>query len=220
MKEIRETSRRSSPFSKPQSIAFDRGALWVGSIATDRIYRLDPATLGVLSEAEAPGKPWGMTVVRTNGGSELRVICGHGDDDDRFVHRFEADRGRFESNPLFECPQSTGSQLSFDGERLFVSQWYDQRVLRVDDEGRVLETIQVPHQICGQTFVEGSLYLLTTDDESTNDYWLTRIRLEDPQRRAEDLARVPFHARGLAFDGSSFWTNHREADKIVTFVLS
>ena len=33
----------------------------------------------------------------------------------------------------------------------------------------------------------------------------------------EELARVPFAARALAYDGSRFWTNHREANQIVAF---
>jgi hypothetical protein len=32
-----------------------------------------------------------------------------------------------------------------------------------------------------------------------------------------DLARIPFAARALAFDGERFWTNHREQNQIVSF---
>ena len=32
-----------------------------------------------------------------------------------------------------------------------------------------------------------------------------------------DLARIPFAARALAYDGARFWTNHREANEIVAF---
>ena len=39
------------------------------------------------------------------------------------------------------------------------------------------------------------------------------------QNRAkiDDLARIPFAARALAFDGTNFWTNHREQNQIVSF---
>ena len=62
-----------------------------------------------------------------------------------------------------------------------------------------------------------SIYLLTTDDESTNDYWLTRIQFEGDRAVIEDLARIPFPARALAFDGRHFWTNHRERHEMVCF---
>ena len=35
----------------------------------------------------------------------------------------------------------------------------------------------------------------------------------------EEIARVPFQCRSLAFDGNHLWTNHREADRIVCFEL-
>ena len=213
MHDVRELSRRASPFPRPQSIAFAGPALWVGSIATDHIYRLDPATLEVEDEVLAPGKPWGMTAV--NG--ELRVICGETDDDHRSIYRFAPGRGFIGAGR--QCPQDTGSQLGFDGTRLFVSQWYNQRVLGLDDAGDVVETIDVPHQICGQTIVDGAFYLMTTDDEATSDYWITRISRANGSYAISDLARVPFHARALAFDGTRFWTNHREAGQIVAFDL-
>jgi hypothetical protein len=37
------------------------------------------------------------------------------------------------------------------------------------------------------------------------------------QPKIEDLVRIPFAARALAFDGKSFWTNHREQNQIVSF---
>jgi hypothetical protein len=32
-----------------------------------------------------------------------------------------------------------------------------------------------------------------------------------------DVARIPFQARALAWDGTKFWTNHREQNQIVAF---
>ena len=58
---------------------------------------------------------------------------------------------------------------------------------------------------------------LTTDNEGTADYWLTRIDARNGSPKIADLARVPFHGRSLAFDGEHFWTNHREAHEIVSF---
>ena len=86
----------------------------------------------------------------------------------------------------------------------------------MDESGHVVRQIDVPHQICGQCFVDGQFYLVTTEDESTNDYFLTRVTANG-QTRSEDVARIPFAARSLAFDGSRFWTSHREANQIVAF---
>ena len=64
-------------------------------------------------------------------------------------------------------------------------------------------------------FVDGFIFLVTTDAEETTDYWLTRV---DPRPAApiiDDLVHIPFAARALAFDGTHFWTNHREQHQIV-----
>jgi hypothetical protein len=66
--------------------------------------------------------------------------------------------------------------------------------------------------------IRGIIYLVTTDAEETNEYYLTRVDLRPETPVIDDLARIPFPARALAFDGKNFWTNHREANQIVSFV--
>lgn len=215
MQKIVETSRRKAPFEKPQSVASDGASLWIGSIATSKVYKLNRETLAVADEIDAPGKPWGMARVASG---ELRVICGEGADDDRYIRRFLPGQG-FAHNDGFRCPDGTGSQLSYDGTRLFISQWYNRRLLCVDERGNVKETISVPHQICGQTYAGGAFYLVTVEDEKTTDYWITRVARANGTAHIEDVAHVPFAARALAFDGDQFWTNHREAGEIVSFRL-
>jgi hypothetical protein len=46
---------------------------------------------------------------------------------------------------------------------------------------------------------------------------MARLDPREETPRIEDLARVPFQCRSLAFDGESFWTNHREAHEIISF---
>jgi hypothetical protein len=65
--------------------------------------------------------------------------------------------------------------------------------------------------------VGGIIWLVTTDAEETNDYWLTRVDPRPTIPQIEDVARVPFQARALAWDGEHFWTNHREQNEIVAF---
>jgi len=211
VQDINEALRLPSPAPRPQALAFDGEKLWMGSVETDRLYAIDPIHWTVSEEAKVPGKPWGMTVL----GDELRVICGEGPDDDRVVRRFVPGHG-FKTGDAIDCPDYTGSQLSYDGTWLYVSQWYNRRLLGIDEHGNVVRTIDLPRGVCGQCYSDGAFYLITTEDEESNEYFLTRVSANGTNQ-SEDLARVPFAARALAFDGSKFWTNHREANQIVAF---
>src|ERR1700722_16912697 len=215
MENVEEVLRLPSPAPKPQSLAFDGTLLWMGSRETRHVYALDPKTWGVRYETVAPGTPWGMTVV----GDELRVLCGETDDDTRIIRRLIPWHG-FKTQEALPCPDDTGSQLSFDGDRLYVSQWYKKRILSLDESGNVGTTIDVPHEICGQVIVGGKFYCVTTDDEETDEYFLTCVDARNGAPRAEDVARIGFSARALAYDGERFWTNHREANQIVAFKIS
>ena len=209
---IEELKRLASPAPKPTSLAWDGSTLWMGSRETKRIYGINPTKWTVTWESAAPGTPYGMTVVE----NELRVLCGETADDHRVIRRCIPMHG-FDGKFGIPCPDDTGSQLGYDGRRLHVSQWYARKVLTLGDEGQVERAIHVPHGICGQVFVGTSIYLVTTDEEEKGDYWITRVDLRPATPAIEDLARIPFAARALAFDGSRFWTNHREQDQIVSF---
>lgn len=212
MNDIHELRRLDAPAQRPQSLAWDGSSLWLGSMAAQRIYKLDIESWTVDWETDAPGIPYGITVV----GEELRVLCGETRDDNRYIRRCLPLHG---FNTVFKipCPDDTGSQLGYDGERLHVSQWYNQRVLALGEDGQVERVIEAPRGICGQVIVDGVIYLLTTADETTTDYYLTRIDARSDTPEVIDLARVPFPARALAFDGQHFWTNHREQHQVVRF---
>ncbi len=212
MNQIEELLRLDAPAPRPQSIAFDGTHVWLGSLETERLYAIDPNDWTVRDEMAVPGKPWGMTVA----GDELCVILGETDEDHRTIYRAMPGHGLRKSSGI-PCPDDTGSQLSYDGERLFVSQWYNQKLIALDERGRTGTVIDVPHQICGQTIVGGRFYLITTDDETSGEYLLTRVDARNGAAVVEDLASIRFDARGLAFDGERFWTNHREKHQTVAF---
>lgn len=212
MDNVDEVLRLASPAPKPQSLAYDGTTLWMGSRETRRVYALDAKTWTVREEAAAPGTPWGMTVV----GDELRVLCGETADDTRIIRRFVPGHG-FKKSDALPCPDDTGSQLSYDGERLYVSQWYNKKLISLNEDGARGTTIDVPHGICGQVIVGGCFYLATTDDEASDEYFLTRVDARNGQVNVADIARIGFPARALAYDGARFWTNHREANEIVAF---
>lgn len=212
MQDIREIHRLKSPVPRPQSLAFAGNTLWMGSRATQKIYEIDRPAWAVRSETQAKGTPWGLVSV----GPDLRVVVNDGDEVEgaRQILRFVPGQG-FDPDFLLTCPDETGSQLSFDGQTLWLSQWYNRRLLAIGAGGKVERELAAPHQICGQTFAQGAFYLVTTEDENTDNYWLTRL---DPATgAAEDVARIPFGARALAHDGVNFWTNHREQHEIVCF---
>ena len=215
MKPIHELQRLASPAPKPQSLAWDGSTLWMGSRETKRIYAIDPATWTVGWETAAPGVPWGMTAV----GPELRVLCGETTDDHRNIRRCVPKQG-FDATFSIPCPDDTGSQLGYDGQRLHVSQWYPKKVITLDADGKAGRVINIPHGVCGQVFVDGLIYLVTTDAEETTEYWLTRVDLRPATPKIDDVAHIPFTARALAFDGKNFWTNHREQNQIVSFSRS
>ena len=212
MKNIQELQRRASPAPKPQALAWDGSTLWMGSRETKVIHAIDPVKWTVGWQATAPGTPYGMTVVK----GELRVLCSETADDHRIIRRCVPGQG-FDAKFGIPCPDDTGSQLSYDGTSLVVSQWYPKKLVAVGPAGQAGRIIQVPHGICGQVFVDGCFYLITTDAEETTDYWLTRVDPRPVTPKIEDLARVPFGARSLAYDGTHFWTNHREQNQMVCF---
>ncbi len=212
---IEEVARRPSPAPRPNALAFDGEVLWMGSLETQRLYAIDPRTWTVREEAQAPGKPYGAVSV----GDELRVVCSETAEDNRVIRKFVPGHG-FKKEGAIPCPDDTGSYLGYDGDLLYISQFYNRKIISVDDAGHFGTVIAAPHDICGQVVIEGLFYLVTTEDEDTDEYFLTRIDARDGKVKSEDIARVPFKARSLAYDGRRFWTNHREQHEIVAFTAS
>ena len=211
---IIEERRLASPATTPQALAWDgrNKTLWMGSRDLRRIYVIDPENGTVLQKQEAPGIPWAAVVL--NG--ELRFTIGEGADDDRYIYRYTAEDG---FSKMFACPEFTGSYLSFDGNNLYMSQWYKKRVLKFDDAGKVIREIDVGAEICGHTFVNGSLYVLRGQEKPHEDWRIARLNLQEETPAVEDIATVPFEARSLAFDGQRFWSNYRAQDAIISFTL-
>jgi hypothetical protein len=208
---ITELERLPSPAPTPQALAWHAGELWFGSRDLQRIYRMDRKNWTVLEEVVALGTPWAAVSV----GSVLWFTLGEGPDDDRYLRRFEVGRGF--SKERIACPDFTGSYLSYDGEDLYLSQWYNHRILKLDESGNIGREIAVGAEISGHAFVDGSIYVLRGTEQNGGDWKLARLDPREATPKVEELARVPFQCRSLAYDGERFWTNHREADRIVCF---
>lgn len=214
MKPIVELLRRTTPFPQPQALFVDGHTLWVSSRATRRLYALERDSFAVTWETTMPDgmTPWGVTKVDR----DVFVVCGTdaSEVDDRIIRRVVP---RYGVDPDFRwaCPEGMGSHLSHTGTSLVLSQWYPKKLVVFDAAGIPMRTIDAGHSVVGHCFAQGMFYLVTTDAEETDEYWLSR--LDSATGRVEHLARIGFPARALAFDGTDFWTNHRAADQIVCF---
>ena len=186
----------------------------MGSRDLRRIYKIDIQTWTVVKEADAPGIPW--AAVST--GEAIRFTIGEDPDDDRYLRTYDPMRGFAQDR--IACPEFTGSYLSFDGDHLYLSQWYKHRILKLDASGNILRAIDVGAEICGHVFVDGLIYVLRGTEKPDEDWRIGRLDPRQESPGIEDLARVPFPCRSLTFDGTNFWTNHRPANEIVSFALS
>jgi hypothetical protein len=209
-KAIAELERKQATCKEPHAIATDGTTLWVSSRATWLVDIIDPKEWRKTGELAPPAMAWGMTFA--NG--DLIMTCGDFDTEDRRVVKF---RGGMQAGMPIVCPEGTGSHLSFDGEHILLGQWYLKRVNVLGDDGSVIRTYEAPHEVCGIAVKDGLIYALGTDDENTDEYFISSIDIATGASR--EIAMVPFKARGLAWDGQSFWTNHREKDQTVRFSL-
>jgi hypothetical protein len=215
MQTIIERQRRASPFPKPQGLCVDGQTLWVSSRATRLLYSLDRSTFAVTWQTAVPDgtTPWGMT----KAGEDLFVVCGTdvSEVDDRVIRRVRPGKG-FDPEFRWPCPEGIGSHLSHTGNSLVLSQWYAQKLVVFDRSGKPVQSYNTGRCVVGHCFANGVFYLVTIEGEGGDEkYWLTR--LDPATKRTEDLASIGFAARALAFDGTHFWSNHREADEIVCF---
>jgi hypothetical protein len=213
---ITEQGRFPSPAITPQALTWESSAklLWMGSRDLRRIYAIDPKKWAVVEEREAPGTPW--AAVGTN--ETLRFTIGEGPDDDRYIRQFVPSVG-FSETDRIACPEFTGSYLSYDGEHVYLSQWYKHRILKLDANGNILRIIEVGAEISGHAFIDGLIYILRGTEQDEESWTIARL---DPQEQApeiDDIAIVPFACRSLTFDGEHFWSNHRAANETVSFRL-
>lgn len=212
MKTIIERSRRRAPATTPQALACDGEYLWLSSRDLGTFYKADRRTFEVVEELDPPGVVW--AAVATNSG--WRLTIGKGLNDDRYVYGYDSSEGFVK---LFACPEFAGSYLSYDGSHLYLSQWYKGEIHQLDDSGKILRTIHVGPEISGHTFAGGWLYVLRGTEQNGESWTIAQIDPRQETAAVRDIATIPFACRSLAFDGESFWTNHRAAGETVSFTL-
>ena len=210
---IQELHRYRSPAVTPQALAWHSNIIWMGSRDLRRVYGIDVDNWKVVHETDAPGIPWAAVSV----GQTLRFTLGRGDEDDRYIQSFDPAKGF--GTELIPCPEFTGSYLSFDGEHLYLSQWYKHRILKLDEKGNILRPIDIGADICGHTFANGFIYVLRGVEKPSEEWSIARLDPREEKPAVTDLARVPFACRSLTFDGKNFWSNHRAANETIKFAL-
>jgi hypothetical protein len=143
---------------------------------------------------------------------------GEGPDDDRYIRRFAPSSG-FSEQDKIACPEFTGSYLSYDGENLYLSQWYNHRILKLDAKGNIIRVIDIGAEISGHAFVDGMIYVLRGTEQNGESWTIARLDPGEEKPQVKDVAVVPFACRSLTFDSANFWSNHRAANEIVSFAL-
>ena len=219
---VKERKRFPSPAVTPQALAWNGEEFWMSSRDLGTLYKLDPPSprSGVagkdnwktVDEVDPPGVVW--AAVATNGAMHFTI--GKGLNDDRYVYRYDAKKG---FTKLFACPDFAGSYLSFDGKNLYLSQWYEKRILKYDAKGNVIRKIDIGAEISGHTFVDGIIYVLRGEEKPNEDWRIARLDPREETPAVKDLAVVPFACRSLTFDGENFWTNYRAANEVISFSI-
>ncbi len=97
-------------------------------------------------------------------------------------------------------------------------------ILKFDAQGNILREINIGAEICGHTFLNGSIYVLrgreNKNQPNKSEEWrIARLDPKEESPQVDDLAAVPFAARSLTFDGEKFWSNHRAVNETMSFSL-
>ena len=211
MESVKELSRHPSPGGRPQPLAYRDGTLWMGAWDTDTIYAIEPRSWKVIDQMAAPGRPYGIAPV----GDYLQLVVSIGEDDDRYFYRFTPGEG-FDDDSKTPCPEFTGSHLISDGSTLYMTQMGFRRILELDKDLNTRREIALPTRCGGIGLRDGTFYMITADDEFDNLELATLdVSMSAPQ--AAPVAVMPPEARALAWDGSAWWTSHREESRIASF---
>ncbi len=211
---VQEQRRLPAQTIAPQALAWHDGALWIGSRDLRLIYIMKPQDGSIVESIEAPGIPW--AAVST--GDSLVFTIGEGTEDDRYLWRYVPGTG-FSAEGKIACPDLTGSYLSFDGDNLYLSQWYKGRILQLDRSGNIVREFSVGAEISGHAFVDGSFYVLRGTEQLGESWKMARFDPRDNKLQVTEIATVPFACRSLTFDGKHFWANHRAANEVVCFTV-
>jgi hypothetical protein len=210
MQSVTEQPRQASPAGHPQPLAALGDILYVGAWDTDSIYAIDTTTWTAGPAVAAPGKPYGMAVLD----GAIRVVVATGDDD-RYLYTYTPDKG-FDPQSQTALPELSGSHLASDGTTLYLLQMGNRKIVALDGGGTV--KAEYPHstRLAGVGFANGTLYGIAGDEEFENLHFAS-IDLIDSQAVVTPIASIDDEARGLSYDGNTWWTSYRDENAIGSF---
>lgn len=212
---VHELQRRAAPAGRCQPLALYDGLLWTGSWETNRIYAIDPKTWNVVEDVPAPGTPYGIAPLD---GALHVVVSDGGEEDDRYLYRFVPLQG-FVAQSKTPCPQMTGSHLASDGQRLYLGQAHERRIVTLDAAYGIAEAFPLSTRTGGFAFgPNGKLYFIAADADFDNLTFGT-LALDPNGSTFEAIAPIDAGFRALAYDGETWITANRDEGEIVTFTV-
>ena len=211
MQALKHVASHKAPAGRPQPMAFHEGTLWLGCWDSLTLYAIDPTTWTVKEEVAVPERPYGIASFD----GALRVVIGLGEADDRYIYRFEPGKP-FGEEGRIACPDFTGSHLTTDGKALYLAQQTHRRVVELDSAGGVKREIPFPVRNAGMGF-DGARFYTIAADEDFDVLELATLDLDTPGAQPTILSAMKAEARGLAFDGTNWWTAYREDGDVVSF---
>ena len=204
--------RHAAPAGRPHPLAVHDGALWVGCWDSKQLFAIDTATWTVRESADLPGRPFGIAPL----GGVLRVVVSIGDDDDRYFYRYVPGKGL--EGDAVPCPALTGSHIASDGISLFLTQLTLSRVLELGPDYSIRQQRALSSRLAGIASAGGNLFAIKADaDFDVLEFATVALTVSEATLTA--IAPMSEEARGLAFDGKTWWTNYRELSQIVAFAV-
>ncbi|HEV2908963.1 MAG TPA: hypothetical protein VGX02_06780 [Candidatus Eremiobacteraceae bacterium] len=176
-------------------LTWDGDALWAGDWDSQTLLRL--AADGSVEESfAAPGRPVGMTFRD----GAITAVISDPENDDRSIHRFDLSRHKW-SDESIRCPDDTGSHVSWDGRKLWLSQRYNKRVLQLGADGSVERAIEMPSEVVGIHWMGPTLWTNLRITKGASDIG----RLDAGAEKPELVDHYDQGFVSLGYDGGGFW---------------
>jgi len=183
----------SYPGPEPDGLSFDdQGYLWIADFDSDRVYQVDPATLGIIKELALPysgadGLTWMDGVMLVSFYSSNQVVA--------------IDPCNGAELDSFPAPGSGVSDVSWDGSRLWLTDYTSRSIYQVDPtSGAVLDYYSAPFAYPNGLAWDGSSFWLTANSSTDK---LARLDVNFIEQ--ESYAHTGSDPRGVAWDGADIW---------------
>jgi len=190
-----------TPGPRPTGLAFDGRNLWLADEFTDKIYKIDPATGGVLLSFDSPGHhPEGLAFDGH--------FLWHIDSGEKLMYKLDPETGK--ALIILESNSPNPRDLAWDGEYLWIADFRSDTLLKVSTvDGMMVETLAAPAgETTGVTF-DGK-YLWVADRTADRIYL---VNPADGLCLSSLCSYGPFPS-GLAWGGDALWNVDYENDEI------